>query len=139
MVRARICVCGCVCSFDEKRTRKKEEGCTYTTAIARWKSFPRQCCVLLLCYCRRERGALTVIPTTNTIFLFFLINMLVVLYEKPRRKEKRRRRRRKKELLATISTRFSSHVHYGFSFSPLLSLISFCVVNGKTARENARV
>jgi hypothetical protein len=46
---------------------------------------------------------------------------------------------KKEELLQTILARFSSHVHSGFFSFLSVSLLFFCVVSGKTAREMARV
>jgi hypothetical protein len=62
--------------------------------------------------------------------------MLVLLCEKPNRKKEGKKK--KEELLHSILARFPSHVHSGF-FSFSMSLLSFCVVSGKTAREIARV
>lgn len=139
-----------VLAASTRREREKRKGerklYTYTTAIARVRRnnrrvFSSMLFAVVLFY-RRERSEVRLLPTPLTPSFFFLLKQVhirVLWDEKPSRKKRKERKKKPKSYYISILARvLSSHVHSSFFFL-YVSFLSFCVVNGKTTREIARL
>jgi len=137
---------------EQKKKKKAKESCTYTTAIARVRRNDRRVFSSMLfavvLFYRRERSEVRLLPTPSFFFFFFFSNkyiqLLVLWDEKPSRKKRRKGKKKKKKKKSKSYYILSWRVfllmftRVFFLLSPCLFL-SFCVVNGKTTREFARL